>query len=592
MAAPGACATLVPLSPGTILPAIALQAGCGVSRQVVKRLVITAVVGGLDVLALSILVAAVMIALTGGGSFDVWGQHVRAHSVASLLWFLTLWSLLRYSTLSMPLLLIPGLSPARLSRRAVRIVDAVMFHVDQIDRRAIAIALVVLCTAVTILKIAIAAAHPGFFGGDDVEVHEMTQGALLGLDWPVWDLRSAFYPMTVVYPVQWSSWQFGWSDTAQLVLAGRLPAIVASTVAVAWLYRTGSLRADASTGLAAAFLLATSSLFVEFGASELPRPLAALLILGAYGAVTSAPRIANAAGAGFLIGIAACLRFSEIVFLLPLTAHLAIERRWREAAWALLAMAATMTVVQAATDYVYWGKPFASALSIVQFTLSDRLSSRGYEPWWYYAWHIPSWSDYLTVGLALIASRQHPRLALWVWAPVIVLSGLPHKEPRYLVPVIPLLSLLAAHGFITVAAAVRARSHDAAPALALALLASISLRAIDQASKYHVDRSDSEVGFAAEVAPSLSSAPVVLEQAWRFGGHIYLGRGRQVVDLNPVNLGPDEFAQRIASLSPGLVALSAGACERLRCDTTLVGSGFVEATPPPLVDLRYRVFRR
>lgn len=47
----------------------------------------------------------------------------------------------------------------------------------------------------------------GFFSGDDVEIHEMTFAALFHLDWPIWELRSPFYPMLFIYPVQWAAAQ-------------------------------------------------------------------------------------------------------------------------------------------------------------------------------------------------------------------------------------------------------------------------------------------------------------------------------------------------------------------------------------------------
>ena len=75
--------------------------------------------------------------------------------------------------------------------------------------------------------------HPGFATGDDVEIHEMTLRTLLGKDWPIWDLRSAFYPFTVVYPAQALAHLFG-ADVQALVVAGRATVALASTAAV-WL---------------------------------------------------------------------------------------------------------------------------------------------------------------------------------------------------------------------------------------------------------------------------------------------------------------------------------------------------------------------
>ena len=73
------------------------------------------------------------------------------------------------------------------------------------------------------LTIVIAVTGGGFFYGDDVEVHEMTLAALFGVEWPVWELRSAFFPMLVVYPAQQFAAWIGASSPETLVFSGRQP---------------------------------------------------------------------------------------------------------------------------------------------------------------------------------------------------------------------------------------------------------------------------------------------------------------------------------------------------------------------------------
>ena len=546
---------------------------------------------GFDALAVVALAAAVVIAITGGGRVEVPGLEIRAHSTGSLLLFLIVWGLVRYRCRHRPLLALSAAPLASLPDRALRGLDAIGSSLDRLTRHRARTIVLLLSLGVVLLKTAIVVSHPGFLGGDDVEVHEMTLGGLLGTGWPVWELRSAFYPMGVVYPVQWLARAAGWSDVAHLVIAGRLAVVAISTISVAYLYRIATRRAAPAIGIVAATLLATSSLSVEFGATELPRPIAALIILIAYGILTSAPRAVNAIAAGALVGVAACLRFSEVVFVLPLIGHLAADKRVRHAVYAGLALAATATTIQCVSDLWYWGTPFASVRAIVAFTLVDRLSSRGYDAWWYYVREISSWSDYLAVALAVYATPRHRRLSLWVWLPLAALSVLPHKEPRYLVPVVPLLSLLAAHGLMALVTAVRARLTPAAPAITLGLLAAVALRTLDQTSKYHVTRTDGEVAVARAMAPSLTSAPVLAEQAWRFGGHLYLGHGRRVNELEPDIPDPTAFEAAIARTRPGLSLVSNGTCDRTACAATLMSRGYHEVLPSPLTAGRYRLFR-
>src|SRR5207342_3233171 len=82
------------------------------------------------------------------------------------------------------------------------------------------------------IRVFLAWASPGFFSGDDVEIHEMTLGTLLGKPWSVWALRCPFFPMTFVYPAQWLALQLGLSSAGGLVLAGRTVVALVSTGAI------------------------------------------------------------------------------------------------------------------------------------------------------------------------------------------------------------------------------------------------------------------------------------------------------------------------------------------------------------------------
>jgi hypothetical protein len=544
-----------------------------------------------DALAILAAGASVVIALTGGGRLDVMGRAIRAHSVGNLLLFLAIWVAVRYGLRHVPLLRMPALPLAQLPAHALRAVDWVAGELERVTSRRALLVVCGMAAAVTLLKVTLALAHPGFFSGDDVEIHEMTLRALFHEHWPIWDLRSAFYPMSLIYPAQRVASSAGLTDTAQLVVVGRLVVVAVSTATILVLFGTARERLGLPTALVGALLLATSSLSVTFGATELPRPVAALLVFGAYASLSGTPRADAAALAGVLLGGAACLRFSEAVFLVPALVHLAIERRWTHGLWHLLGFVAAAGSVQFISDYWYWGHPFHSARAIVDYTLVDRLSSRGYDPWWYHARELTSWSDVLVIALAAYATRRNLTLALWTWLPIVVLSTLPHKEPRYLVPVVPMLSLLAAQGFIALLGVLRSRSDATAAAWALCLVVAVVGRVVDQTSKYHIVRSDREVRFAQQIAPSLSPPPVMAEQAWRFGGHLYLGQGRAVVDVGPDDLAPTDIAATVSRASPGLVLVSAHTCASVRCASSLSSLGFVEMGSPSLESFGYRLFR-
>ena len=166
------------------------------------------------------------------------------------------------------------------------------------------------------------------------------------------------------------------------------------------------------------------------------------------------------------------------------------------AAAVLGGVAATVLVVIGVSDALYWGRPFHSLFAIVDYTLVQRLSSRGYEPPWYYLTHLSEWSDVLLVVLACLAWQRTSRSALlWAALPLALLSVLPHKEARYAIATIPFWALAAApalrawiaHGYVRTPHPV----HVRVGALGIALLVAAAV-AFD-AGKFRFVRSEAAV---------------------------------------------------------------------------------------------------
>lgn len=543
-----------------------------------------------DVFALMAFGSSCVIALTGGGRFEVMDHTIRAHSVGNLLVALTLWAAVRYRLRHIPLLRIPTLRLDDVTDRALDVTRALCARLHGLPAPRASAIVWTLAAMAAAVKVSLVIAHSGFFSGDDVEVHEMTLGALFREPWPVWELRSAFYPMALIYPFQRLAFSGGVTDTAGLVAAARLVVIALSTAAIVAVFAVGRMRLGQPAALIGAFLFATSSLHITFGATELPRPVAALFILGAYACLSHRAGLGVSLLGGVLLGVAACLRFSEAVFLVPALVHLGLQRRWLHGIWMTVAFSATAASIQFLSDLWYWGQPFYSARAIVSYTLLDRLSSRGYDPWWYYAWDLTGWSDLLVVALALFATRRNPALSVWVWLPIVLLSMLAHKEPRYLIPVGPMLSMLAALGLVAMLRELPSWRASRAGFWALALLVALSFRTLDQTSKYHVVRTDREVHFAQRMALSLTERAVVAEQAWRFGGRLYLGRGRAVYGADGADWAPASVTATITATSPGLVLVSASTCASHQCDATLSALGFAEQRDADALAFGYRVF--
>ncbi len=397
------------------------------------------------------------------------------------------------------------------------------------------LAIVVITAA---LKVFNALAYPGFFSGDDVEVHEMTFARLFGYPSNSWSLRSPFFPFAFIYPVQRLLVLGGITDTRLLVIAGRLVVIAFSSAAVWLLFRVAVRRLDDRLIAAVAVLFfGFSRLQLTFGSAEFPRPVATLFILAAYGCLLPGRRVASTVWAGALLAIGGTLRFGEYVFLAPALATLALERRWRDSAVMLLAFGGATVCLLSVSDGLYWGAPLYSLRHAVDYTIVQRLSSRGYEPIYEYVLSLGGWSNLVYVALSLAALGAGARdLVLWTWAPVAILSLLPHKEPRYLVAVGPFLAMSAALGLRHLLARLAAWGDERRLRLRLVqratwLLVLCAVAALlFEASAFRFRRSASGISVARYITAHGGGGAAV-EQLWRAGGHLYLRNVHPLVDL-------------------------------------------------------------
>ena len=195
------------------------------------------------------------------------------------------------------------------------------------------------------------------------------------------------------------------------------------------------------------------------------------------------------------------------------------------------------------TDAWYWGEPFHSLKAVVDYTFVQGLSSRGYQNVLWYLLHLFVWlSPALAVfaALALIAS---PRVAdAWWWLPVLVLSLLPHKEARYLIPVVPFACVAAARGLRLAAENIRVDgSHHVRDWRPLALVALVCIGVAYDAGHWRLPRTNADVAFAQRANAMLpATSRVAAEQAWRLGGRLYL-HPREILDLDPNRLSDAEY---------------------------------------------------
>ena len=500
-----------------------------------------------DAAAVAAAAIAVAIAITGGWITTVGGVRISATSASGAVAVALALLGIRAAFGSGRFLAIPACDVDRIRRASLeawRFIGARL----QSDRAAFHLVLFVAAASLA-AKLANIVVHGGFWTGDDVEIHEMTLGRLFGAPWPVWDLRCAFYPMVFVYPVQAAVFKTGWHDVTALVFAARAMLAVWSTVDIIMVYAIGARLWTTPVGAYAAVFLACAKLGLIAGSVELPAAVASGLLLIAFWLLHEDRGVrADVAIAAIALGSAAALRFSESIFLLPAAATLVLRRQPSRAVVLVGLAVATALCIIGTADAWYWGQPFYSLRHVVDFTLVRRLSSRGYQPWYEYL-NLNAWTDIVTAGLALyaIAARQW-RIALWTWLPVLTLSVLPHKESRYLMPMIPFLALSAGVGFAEISRRMLAAARPAAAGrMAAALWVACALGAALEIRGFNFHRTEADVRLAERLSEDGTLTGAAVEQLWRMGGHLYFPASATLVDLDRARFAEPAFLPTVVA---------------------------------------------
>jgi hypothetical protein len=178
-------------------------------------------------------------------------------------------------------------------------------------------------------------------------------------------------------------------------------------------------------------------------------------------------------------------------------------------------------------DGLTWGRPLASFAAFARYTLVDRRSSSlvASQPWYWFFWRLPKWLP-VTLLPFLWRARRVPGalgMALFMILPLLALSGVHHKELRYLQGILPFLALLAAAGAWSWWESGKRRLTMTFCALSLLL----GLKGIG----FLRDKSMAAVQAAQALAKVAQHQSVALSQSWAYGGTLYLRPAIGVFDL-------------------------------------------------------------
>jgi phosphatidylinositol glycan class B len=277
-------------------------------------------------------------------------------------------------------------------------------------------------------------------------------------------------------------------DLTRLALSAASVATAFASYRLARGYGAARLSAAAGAGL---YALAAPAIYLAPRAfSETASALPAALGL-AFALPRGSDRRARMIGAA-LIGIAVLFRLQNAVFAVGLLAAL-LWRRDRRSFIDATGVLAGAAAVYGAIDWVTWGKPFDSARQYIAVNLAtpDLIANFGdvavrtqldqyFPPAGYYAQYLLS-SMGLPLVVALVLGVFAWRRGADIWLIAIaffaVHSLIPHKELRYVVPVLPLVGALAAIG-IDEAARLARRQARLGPALAAVLVLACGVSAV------------------------------------------------------------------------------------------------------------------
>jgi hypothetical protein len=542
------------------------------------------------------------ILLTGGGIYSIGRIRISAYSYANALYCLIILIFLR-SLLSREFgfLGIRKLNLNSILQKSSKFCSRLSQRLRTMDVKTAHRAVAGIIFVSLIIKIANAWHYYGFFTGDDVEIHEMTFAQLFNWDWQAWNLRNAFYPMTFIYPIQAILHYAGIEDPGMLIFSGRMVVALFSCLNLWMVFVITRFRfSNVALALLACAFLAISKLHTRYGSSELPRTVSSFFLLLAIWWTQKHDRILPTVMAAMSLGISCGIRFSEAVFLPP---FLLLVRSKKGSSlsilFAILSVVSALFIIGVG-DLVYWKKTFYSLLNMIDFTLLKGLSSRGYQPFYEYVATIPAWTNLAFVLLFAFALRSIPKdLLAFFWMPLVILSFLPHKEARYLLPVLPFFAICLAVALRNLLSRVEAENIISSrypgrlykPLFLVFLLVFGILFELDG---FRFRRSEAAVDMAVFLNDRAKGSGVAIEQVWKAGGRLYMSRVKKIEDISPALVNDPQYVRKkIENPQIEFVALQKKDLQRYKYLNLIKQNGYREIQFTRRTDRNeYCLFRR
>lgn len=239
-----------------------------------------------------------------------------------------------------------------------------------------------------------------------------------------------------------------------------------------------ALGASAPAAAAGAAIFALAAPMIYFAPRALSETASAAPVAFAFAlALRKGAGRRTLAVAASLLGLAVLLRLQNGLFCLGLLAILGGRRRWGDLRFTF-GVLCLWAIGFGALDWISWGRPFHSAAVYLRFNLIEgKASSFGTAPWSYYAETFSTAMPALSLALAglfIAGFRRAPGLSWTALIALVSLWAIPHKEFRFVAPVLPLFCAVAALGIDRAGAALQRWGGASAAAAAVVALAMAS----------------------------------------------------------------------------------------------------------------------
>jgi len=332
----------------------------------------------------------------------------------------------------------------------------------------------------------------------------------------------------------------GVRDALSLIVIAKVAVVAVGLCGIALAMRFAERLAGVSGALIAGALCAAMPAMVVYAARCMTETVSGPLLIGAALLVLEGGG-RRAQLAGLLAGASVFFRYQNGLVTAGLLVVLLVQRRNRDALQYAL-FAAAVGLAGGALDWVTWGQPFHSFALYLKFNLIEgKAANWGTSPIYYYlqtAWSAAGpLALLIPVGLAFAWPRARAYVVL-VLAYVLAHALVPHKEYRFLVPILPLCFALVGAGLAGLLERLRL-PRSAAPLLAAAVVVLGTRTAVAETftdmgqylgspagarSVWHADEDVNRVLLAAGRRADLCGIVVAgIHPAW-MGGYTYLNR--------------------------------------------------------------------